>query len=837
MNATTISGLPEVDLVPLQEEIVVVSGTLQDQIDAIEIPTDFYSTEEVDTISGTIVAQIPTEYVVPIELTTTSGVLQDQIDGIEIPDLEPVYEEIATISGILQGQIDELPDPPTIFLDLEDAPSDYTLEANKLMKVSANEDGVEFASLTFDSDAKLSGATTVELTSSTSIFNISITPSDKAPHWKEALVVAYDVNNIGIFPNLKIYNAPPGLDDDGYLEISGQSISCFGQTMKISAVSTILFGNIDADGYPTGIYTQMFHGPIGENKFTIIHTSEYPVEITAVGGLTVNSTAVSLAGHTHDYSASNHNHEGTYAPAGDYALYSELTSTSGVLQDTIDNIVMPTDFYSRAEVDTISGSIVDQIPTDYISDSEMTTISGNIVSQIITDHGGLTGLLDNDHPQYDFSTASGILNSKIDTISGSLHAEISGIDLSQYAKIDGSTNITGQQTFENNVIVQGDLIVSGTQFIVEVEDVLIEDHLLTINYGEVASGISYPYAGIEVDRGTAENYLFVFDETEDNFQIGISGSLQPVATREASPTSNGFAYWNASEYRFDTSASYTPDTMATKEYVDTASGTLQDAIDNIVIPTDFYTQSEVDTISGAIVAQIPAPITDYISEAEMTTISGDITAQIPTDYATEAELTSVSGAIQDQIDNFSGMEEHDNTWHSEDYATESYVSTVSGALQDQIDNIPAGADGADGQDGVAGRLNPYLDTDHSYSSSAVASGTAGEALVFGNVCYFKSDGKYWKSNATTNSGTMPVRAMALESIDADADGNFLVGQGYVRDDSWTWTIGADIYAATTSGTMSQTAVSGTGNVHQILGYATASGIMMFNPSSTYIVRA
>ena len=602
-----------------------------------------------------------------------------------------------------------------------------------------------------------------------------------------------------------------------------------------------------------------------------------------------------------------------------YATVSGLTAVSGSLQDQIDNLTpdhasltnldyassghtgfQPAgDYATTSQLITTSGVIVSQIPTDYITEAELTTASGNIVAQIPSLSGYATTIY--------VDTVSGALNTskanaihthddryytetEVDTISGALNTKISNIDLTPYVKTDGSRNITGQQTFTNNVVIQGNLVVSGTQVITEVEDVLIEDHLLTLNYGETASGISFPYAGIEIERGTAINYLFVFDETEDNFQVGVSGSLQPVATREASPLSSGIALWNASLYRFDTipSTSYS------------ASTHLHD--------DRYYTETEVDTISGSIVAQIPSPITDYITEAEMTTISGDITAQIPTDYATDGELAAVSGSLQDQIDNFSGMEQHGDEWHNVDYATVSGLTAVSGSLQNQIDQISPsmaftdltdvptsyagqaglavvvngtsdglifttisgeigpqgppgvsgtnGVDGADGADGevsyayldtVSGvlqtqitslaTLNPSLSTDHAYSSTAVATGTAGEALTFGQVCYFKNDGKYWKSCATASGSGMPVRAMALESISADASGNFLVGQGYVRDDSWTWTTAGDIYASTTSGTMTQTVPDTAGNVVQILGYATASGTIFFSPDSTYIVRA
>jgi hypothetical protein len=178
----------------------------------------------------------------------------------------------------------------------------------------------------------------------------------------------------------------------------------YSELTTASGVLQDAIDNIDLSAYATTIYVDTVSGSLQDQ----------------IDNLTPDHASLTNL----DYASSGHT---GFQPAGDYATVSGLTAISGSLQDAIDNIVMPTDFYSRAEVDTISGSIVAQIPTDYISDSEMTTISGNIVSQIITDHGGLTGLLDNDHPQYDFSTASGILNSKIDTTSGTLQDAIDNI--------------------------------------------------------------------------------------------------------------------------------------------------------------------------------------------------------------------------------------------------------------------------------------------------------------------------------------------------------------------------------------------------------------------------
>ncbi|NPV12864.1 MAG: hypothetical protein HPY57_13920 [Ignavibacteria bacterium] len=119
-------------------------------------------------------------------------------------------------------------------------------------------------------------------------------------------------------------------------------------------------------------------------------------------------------------------------------------------------------------------------------------------------------------------------------------------------------NKTGQQalTVSGNVNMTGNLYVSGTTTYVNTEQLNVKDNMITINSGETGSGVTMLFSGIEVDRGALDNYIFVFDEMQDNFRIGESanptGGTQAVATREDIPISYGIAFWNASLYRLDT---------------------------------------------------------------------------------------------------------------------------------------------------------------------------------------------------------------------------------------------------------------------------------------------
>lgn len=133
-----------------------------------------------------------------------------------------------------------------------------------------------------------------------------------------------------------------------------------------------------------------------------------------------------------------------------------------------------------------------------------------------------------------------------------------------------------------------------------------------------------------------------------------------------------------------------------------------------------------------------------------------------------------------------------------------------------------------------------LATDHTCTGETF-SATAGENLVFGNLCYLKSDGKWWKTDSDAAS-TMPGTAIATGTINADATGIFLL-EGYARDDSaWAGlTIGGTLYASQTGGAITQTAPVPAANVQtttqvQILGKAPSTntatvGIIRFYPET------
>lgn len=124
-----------------------------------------------------------------------------------------------------------------------------------------------------------------------------------------------------------------------------------------------------------------------------------------------------------------------------------------------------------------------------------------------------------------------------------------------------------------------------------------------------------------------------------------------------------------------------------------------------------------------------------------------------------------------------------------------------------------------------------LASDHTWSGLTTTL-TAGAGLAIGNLCYVGADGKMELIDADA-AATMPGVAIATATITEDATGVFLI-RGFIRDDTWNWTVGGILYGSTTAGGMTQTAPSGSGDQVQVVGVALTADIIYFNPSLTLV---
>jgi len=98
--------------------------------------------------------------------------------------------------------------------------------------------------------------------------------------------------------------------------------------------------------------------------------------------------------------------------------------------------------------------------------------------------------------------------------------------MAQTKKVTGVYTIaaTGGTTLDSEVTVTGNLTVTGTTNSVETTNTRITDNIVTYNQGASGAGVGGTgFSGIEIERGSLDNALLVFDESDDAFKVSTDG--------------------------------------------------------------------------------------------------------------------------------------------------------------------------------------------------------------------------------------------------------------------------------------------------------------------------
>ncbi len=103
------------------------------------------------------------------------------------------------------------------------------------------------------------------------------------------------------------------------------------------------------------------------------------------------------------------------------------------------------------------------------------------------------------------------------------------------------------------------------------------------------------------------------------------------------------------------------------------------------------------------------------------------------------------------------------------------------------------------------------------------------ASAFASALYISSSGNLEEADAS-DSTSVPCIALALE---AGAGEKEVILHGFIRNDAWNWTnIGQSVYLSTTTGELTQTAPSVSGEQVQNVGVAKSADILYFTPNLT-----
>jgi hypothetical protein len=99
-----------------------------------------------------------------------------------------------------------------------------------------------------------------------------------------------------------------------------------------------------------------------------------------------------------------------------------------------------------------------------------------------------------------------------------------------YKRANSDFVITNKNTYLANttiathtLFVDGNLLVGGNTTMVYKTDMAVSDNMIVLNSGELGSGVTLDYAGIEVDRGLLANTALRWNEIVDRWQISIDG--------------------------------------------------------------------------------------------------------------------------------------------------------------------------------------------------------------------------------------------------------------------------------------------------------------------------
>ncbi len=128
---------------------------------------------------------------------------------------------------------------------------------------------------------------------------------------------------------------------------------------------------------------------------------------------------------------------------------------------------------------------------------------------------------------------------------------------------------------------------------------------------------------------------------------------------------------------------------------------------------------------------------------------------------------------------------------------------------------------------VSGVTSTTLSTDHSWEGETLTA-TDGTSFSFGEVVRFGATAvppfllrTYKATSGTRGEGIW----VATDTI---------LVRGRVRDDSWSFIAGDDIYISSTAGQLTNTIDSGTGKFNARVAFAESASIIYFNPDSTTI---
>lgn len=95
---------------------------------------------------------------------------------------------------------------------------------------------------------------------------------------------------------------------------------------------------------------------------------------------------------------------------------------------------------------------------------------------------------------------------------------------SSYIITNKATSLANVTVETHTLFVDGNLLVGGNTTQVTKTELNISDNTITVNKGEIGSGVTLITAGLEVDRGSAANVSILWNESYDKWTLTTDGT-------------------------------------------------------------------------------------------------------------------------------------------------------------------------------------------------------------------------------------------------------------------------------------------------------------------------
>lgn len=186
------------------------------------------------------------------------------------------------------------------------------------------------------------------------------------------------------------------------------------------------------------------------------------------------------------------------------------------------------------------------------------------------------------------------------------------------------------------------------------------------------------------------------------------------------------------------------------------------------------------------------------------------------DVTDTANVTAAGALMDSEVANLAAVKAFDPT---------DYIAATGDTMEGDLN-----MGGNDLLDVHETRLDGTPDTDHSANGPTTNTFNAGTTIAAGDIVYLASDGEWALADA---DGTATAEALLGVALESGTDGNPLLVAlpgSFVRDDTWNWTVGAQLYLSLTAGDLSEAvAATATDDVSRVCGYAVSADVIYWFP--------